>query len=106
MNKLCLVCCTTDSLESAQSIAQQLVEAKLAACVQIVSNMISVYRWQDSIIQDTEYQLLIKTMTQHLDTAYKIVVQQHPYEVPEWIVLDVQTASQAYGDWVKQELNS
>lgn len=105
MTDICIVHCTTGSHENARSIATQLIEKQLAACVQIVPGVTSVYRWEHKVVQDQEYLLLIKTHRQVLAQAEQLVMSLHSYDVPQWVVVDVSSVSEAYGAWVEQELN-
>lgn len=98
-----LVLCTTPNEEVASTIAKALVESHLAACVNIIRGVQSVYEWQGKIETDNECQLLIKTNTQKVLQAYDKVISLHPYEVPEWLELNTE-ASHAYGHWLQTTL--
>ncbi len=105
MSNVCVVFCTTDTRDNAEAIADALITAHVAACVQIVPGITSVYRWQDEVVKETEFQLVIKTTQQHVDSAKSVVDALHNYDVPQWVVVDAQHASQAYSTWVNHELN-
>lgn len=105
MTDICIAHCTTGTHENAQRIATQLIEKQLAACVQIVPGVTSVYRWENNVMQDQECLLLIKTHRQVLAQAEQLVMALHSYDVPQWVVVDVTAVSQIYGAWVEQELN-
>ena len=62
--------------------------------------MVSVYRWKGKVQQDSECQLVIKTLKALQPKLKELVSSMHPYDVPEWIVLDVETASVDYQDWI------
>ncbi len=98
-----LVLCTTPDEKTAQLIASTLVEEKLAACVNVIKGIESVYEWQGKIETDTECQLLIKTNTQNVLQAFDKVSELHPYDVPEWLELNAE-ASSAYGHWLQNTL--
>lgn len=100
-----VVLCTAPSEEVAHNIAKQLVESKLAACVNIIRGVQSVYAWESSIQTDTECQLIIKTNSQYVLEAYDKVSELHPYDVPEWLELNAE-ASHSYGTWLQQYLQS
>ena len=100
-----VVLCTAPNKAIAQQIANSLVAEKLAACVNIISGIESVYEWQDQIETDQEYQLIIKTASTCLDNAFQCVCALHPYDVPECIVLDA-CASEQYGMWRRNVLNN
>jgi periplasmic divalent cation tolerance protein len=98
-----LVLCTTPDIDVAKKIAHALVQDKLAACVNIIPSIHSVYEWQGKIETDSECQLLIKTNTQKVLQAYEKMSTLHPYDVPEWLELNAE-ASHAYGHWLQQAL--
>jgi len=98
-----LVLCTTPDEKSAQDIATALVKSKLAACVNIIKGIQSVYEWQGKVEVDAECQLLIKTNTQNVLQAFEKVSEIHPYDVPKWLELNAE-ASRAYGQWLQTTL--
>ena len=85
----------------AAALARVLVEEGLAACVNVLPPMESVYRWQGSVHQDAERQLMIKTRAERLDALQVRLKILHPYEVPELLVLPVSAGSPGYLEWVK-----
>jgi periplasmic divalent cation tolerance protein len=87
----------------ADVLAQSLVEERLAACVNILPPMTSVYRWRGRIERDAEQQLVIKTTSDRLAVLRVRLAALHPYELPELIVLPVMDGSPAYLDWVRSE---
>ena len=105
MTDLCIVYCTTDSRQNAETIANQLLTQHLAACVQIIPGMTSVYRWDNQVMQDQEFQILIKTHQHKLAEAEQLVTALHNYDVPQWIAVPACAAREAYDSWVEQELN-
>ena len=88
----------------ATALGRTLVEEGLAACVNVLPPMESVYRWQGSVHQDAERQLVIKTRAERLDALQARVKMLHPYEVPEFLVLPVSAGSPSYLDWVKDSV--
>ena len=82
------------------TFAHTLVEAGLAACVNLLPVMESVYRWEGKIEQEKERQLVIKTSRGRLGDLWERVRDQHPYEVPEFIVLPIVDGNDAYLRWV------
>jgi periplasmic divalent cation tolerance protein len=91
---------TTGTLEEGRRLARLLVERRLAACVNVIPNLTSIYRWQGAIEEASEILLLIKTtdeMVRPLETALR---ELHSYDVPEFLVLDVDSGSQSYLDWL------
>src|SRR5271169_5661259 len=95
-----IVLTTIGSKELAEKLAQQLVERREAACVNIVGPIRSVYRWKERIENEEEYLLLIKTTTEraaHLQAAFE---ELHPYELPERLELAIEGGSDAYLAWL------
>jgi periplasmic divalent cation tolerance protein len=84
----------------ARAIARSLVEQRLAACVNIVPGLTSVYRWQGRIHEEGEQLLVIKTVDDHLHELRELLFALHPYEVPEFVVLPIASTSDAYGAWL------
>jgi periplasmic divalent cation tolerance protein len=82
------------------TLARPLVEEGLAACVNVLPMMESVYRWQGQVNQDPERQLLIKTTASRLGGLEARVRELHPYDVPELLVIEVSAGAAAYLDWV------
>lgn len=104
MSDIRIVLCTCPNREVADKIARLLVEKRLAACVNIIDNLSSVYRWQEKMVSEQEWQLVIKTCEKQVTAMYNAVVDVHPYEVPEWLVLENIRASEEYLDWIKSSL--
>jgi periplasmic divalent cation tolerance protein len=91
---------TVGSLEEGRRLARLLVERQLAACVNLIPNLVSIYRWQGAVEEAAEVLLVIKTAAETLPALEAAVRDLHSYEVPEFVVLDVQSASQPYLDWL------
>ncbi len=101
-----IVLTTVGLKEVAEKLAQQLVERRLAACVNIVGPIRSVYRWKHKVHNEQEYLLLIKTTTDHaakLPSAFRAL---HPYELPECIELPIEGGSEDYLAWLAAEVSS
>src|SRR5260221_14010520 len=92
---------TAGSKEEAQKIARALVERHLAACVNIVGPVESIYYWQGKVETAAEYQLVIKTMADALEAVQKAVLEMHSYELPELLVLTVDAGSRQYLEWIE-----
>jgi periplasmic divalent cation tolerance protein len=82
------------------ALAAALVEEGLAACVNVMPPMRSVYRWQGTIERDVERQVVIKTTRDRVPAIQARLGQLHPYELPEFLVVTVAGGSEAYLDWM------
>lgn len=98
-----VVLSTTDSEASAAELANGIVRERLAACVQIVGPITSVFPWEGDVQQDTEWQLWIKTAGDRLEALSRWVQANHPYDVPELVALPVLGGSSEYLKWVTDE---
>jgi periplasmic divalent cation tolerance protein len=99
-----IVLTTVGDKQSADKLALQLVEQRLAACVNIVGPVQSVYRWQGKIERADEYLLIVKTTAEQasrVETAFK---EMHPYDLPEHLELSVEGGSEAYLGWIAGEV--
>jgi periplasmic divalent cation tolerance protein len=94
-----IVLTTLGADADAAAIARTLIDERLAACVNILPAMLSVYRWQGKVEQDREQQIVIKTSSDRVAALQSRLRQLHPYELPEFLVLDA-TGSEAYVAWV------
>lgn len=99
-----LVLTTCASLEEARTIAHTLVERHLAACVNIVPQIESVYRWKDEVETSTEWLLLIKTTAEIADRVRESLNQLHSYEIPECIEIAIEAGSVAYLEWIGESV--
>ena len=95
-----LVFCTCPDTASAQALARLLLEQRLAACVNLLPPMQSMYRWQGRIEQAEEVQLLIKTCAGRIEALSAAIVEHHPYELPEILALTPSDGLPAYLDWI------
>ncbi len=98
-----LVMTNLPDLPAAQSMARALVGAKLAACVNILPAVQSIYRWQGAVEEAQEVTLLIKTTQTRFAQLQQAIVAAHPYEVPEVIALPVADGHPPYLHWVETE---
>jgi periplasmic divalent cation tolerance protein len=92
---------TAPSEDDAAKIARSLVESRLAACVNIIKNVRSIYTWQGNIEDDSEVLMIVKTQKKHLDALSSKVKELHSYDVPEIIVLPIIAGSEDYLKWIK-----
>ncbi|HUA15747.1 MAG TPA: divalent-cation tolerance protein CutA [Verrucomicrobiae bacterium] len=97
---------TASSEEEARKIAGHLVERYLAACVNIVPQVESVYRWEGKLESSHEFLLLIKTDVDRFPLVRDAIRELHSYQLPECIALPVDDGSPEYLDWIEQSLKS
>ncbi|HRO27147.1 MAG TPA: divalent-cation tolerance protein CutA [Luteimonas sp.] len=95
--------CTCPDAATAQRIARTLVEERLAACVNLLPGVSSVYRWQGAVEQADEVLLLAKTARDRLDALTARVVALHPYELPEVVAVDITGGLPEYLAWIAGE---
>lgn len=88
----------------AGSMAEGLVEARLASCVNMVPEIVSVYRWRGRVHKDAETLLLIKTTAPKLKALERWIKQRHPYETPEFLVLTAAGGSKEYLTWLTEQV--
>ena len=98
-----ILLCTCPDLDSARALAASLVEARLAACVNLLPGVESVYRWQGGIERACEVQLLIKTRAAHHRAVEAHILAQHPYELPEILVVQADSGLDRYLRWIESE---
>jgi periplasmic divalent cation tolerance protein len=99
-----VVLTTASSPEEASRIATHVVEARLAACVNVIDRVQSVYRWQDAVESATEVLLIIKTSDSNVDALEAAIREMHSYQVPEILALPVSSGSDDYLRWLVQSL--
>lgn len=99
----CQVSTTTDSAEAAAALARSAVEARLAACGQVVGPITSVYWWQGGVEETAEWLVLFKTTAARADALVEHLRGRHAYDVPEVIVTPITAGHPAYLDWVSAE---
>jgi periplasmic divalent cation tolerance protein len=97
---------TAPDVETGTRIARVLVEERLAACVNLVSGIRSIYRWQGSLQEDAEVLLVVKTRADRSADLADRVAELHPYELPEVVLLPAVGGSLPYLDWVREEAAS
>lgn len=98
-----VVLTTTDSAEDAERLSRVLVDARLAACVQIAGPVRSVFRWEGAVSVEQEWQLWLKTDAGRVDDLTARLVAEHSYDVPEVLVLPVLAGHGPYLAWVTEE---
>jgi len=98
-----LVLCPCPELIGARKLARIVLDERLAACVQIVPWMESLYRWEGQTKTSREWLLLVKTTQSRWPALRERLAELHPYQVPEILALEVHDGLPAYLDWVKSE---
>jgi periplasmic divalent cation tolerance protein len=106
MEPVLIVMTNLPNLSVAESIATTLVEAKLAACVNVLPAVQSIYRWQGKVERASEVTLFIKTTDRHYAALESAIRAAHPYDVPEVIALPVTAGFPAYLQWVIAETDT
>ena len=101
MSEAIVALTTVDASFDAVRLARSLVERGLAACVNVVPGVTSVYRWEGKIHSAPEQQLIIKTTSDRVDALQAVVKELHPYDVPEFVVLPVSGVSDDYLKFLK-----
>ena len=103
-DKYIIVFCTAPNEPTGKTIATELVGSKLAACVNILPGLTSVYSWKDNIETDSEALLMIKTVLSRYAEIEKKIRELHPYEIPEIIAIDVVSGSNDYLSWITESV--
>ena len=102
MTDCVLVWTTLGADADARTLAETLVNERLAACVTVQAPMDSVYRWRGSVEHERERQILIKTTTERVPALAARVRELHPYDLPEFLVTPVVSGSEAYLAWLRE----
>ena len=102
--EICCILTTVGTKAQAQAIADHLVQAKLAACVQIDGPITSVYRWQGTVHCDEEYRCVIKTASSIQTACVEALRSVHPYETPQILAFGFSYADERYARWVQTEV--
>ena len=97
--KIKIVQTTIDSIKIAESISEILVKNNISPCVQIISNVKSVYQWKDKVEHSSEILLLIKTIPENVQKCKNIILKHHNYDTPEVIVTDGYILDDYYQAW-------
>ncbi len=101
-----IVLTTVGLKEAAEKLALQLVERRLAACINIIGPIRSIYRWKHKVNNEQEYLLLIKTTADHASQLRSAFKGLHPYELPECVQLSIEGGSEEYLAWLAAEVSS
>ncbi|MEP7213176.1 MAG: divalent-cation tolerance protein CutA [Acidobacteriota bacterium] len=99
-----IVLTTTSNAAEAETLARQIVDARLAACVQILPQIRSVYFWEGKVHTEPEHLLLIKTLHQRFDELREFIVSNHSYDTPEITAFETDKVSERYNNWLSDYL--
>lgn len=99
-----LVYCTCPDDETASQLAEMLVSKQLAACVNIVAGVQSVYAWQGKVQFDDEALLIIKTTASTYEALQTFLQDEHPYELPEIVAVSITTGLPGYLEWINKSV--
>ena len=103
--QLCLVYVTAPNEEVAEELAKLVVSKKLAACVNILPSIKSVYIWEEKLESQPEVLLVIKTRRSRFDELESTICENHPYDVPEVILTEINDGSENYLNWLLNQTN-
>ena len=104
-SRYCVVLCTCPDLTSAESIANMLVKNKLAACVNIVPGLTSIYQWKGNLEKSQELLLIIKSKSAVFSTVENVIRKHHPYELPEIISIPLKSGFSNYLSWIDDNID-
>jgi periplasmic divalent cation tolerance protein len=99
-----LVLTTVTRAEDAEKIAEALVEKRLAACVNVLPGVRSIYRWKGAVERDEERLLVVKTRADRFDALREAILAAHPYEMPEVVAVPIEAGSPAYLRWLDESV--
>jgi periplasmic divalent cation tolerance protein len=101
-----IVLTTAGSEQEARKIAHSLVERRLAACVNIVPQVTSIYRWQGKIEEAQEWLLVVKTTAAAFGKVREAIAELHSYELPECVCLPIEDGSPNYLEWIAESVSA
>ncbi len=99
-----VVLCSIGSADDAEHLARLLVERRVAACVNVVPGVVSLYRWKGRVERDDERLLVIKTRVERFEELRAALIALHPYEIPEIIALPVSAGHEPYLAWLSESV--
>lgn len=102
----CLVLCTCPEGDAVKNLANEIIAKRLAACVNILPGIVSVYPWKDQIETDREQLMLIKTRKILFDRLESFIKEHHPYELPEVIAVPIKAGSAEYFNWMNEWIDT
>ena len=102
----CIIYCSVPNEFTADLIATTLIDEKLAACINVLPKMKSIYRWEDSIQRDEELLMIIKTQSSKFNIIEQKIKELHEYSLPEIIAVPIIAGSSEYIQWINNETNA
>lgn len=102
INKFIVIFCTISSKDNGKKIAEGLVKKKLAACVNIIEGVTSIYEWKNELCTENECLMIIKSRKALFNKLKKEIAGLHPYDVPEIISLDITDGLESYLNWMRK----
>jgi len=106
MDNYLVVYSTLPSIESAEKISKSIIENKLAACINIITGVKSIYYWENDVLQDNEVLLIIKTKEDLYNQLEDFLKTIHPYELPEIIALPIVRGYNKYLEWINESVKN
>jgi len=103
-SQLAVVLVTSPNLKVARALAKGALNARLVACANLVPNIESLYWWKDKLELSEEVLIVFKTTRAKLQALEKLIVENHPYDTPEFIVLPIAAGNGCYLDWVSRSV--
>ena len=97
---------TVPNFEEGKRIARTLVENKVAACVNLIKDVFSIYHWKSKIEEDREVLLIIKTSEKKSEELIELVNKNHSYELPECVGVKIEDGSKRYIDWINETISN
>ncbi len=104
MSKALVILCTCPDQDTASRLATGLLEQRLAACVNVLPGIRSIYRWQGAVNEDSEVLMVIKTMQERYRALEEWLVENHPYDVPEVVALPARQVAPEYLAWIGESV--
>ena len=105
-NQEYIVLCTCPNQKHATKIAKSLVESAVAACVNIIPNITSIYYWEEKLTTDSECLLLIKTTKAAYNELEQAILAQHAYDCPEIVAMPIEAGSKNYLTWIQNQIGT
>lgn len=99
-NEYTVIFCTCPDVKTAEDISENILQKKVAACVNIINGLTSKYWWQGKIVRDSESLMIIKSKTSHFNRIKELIESSHPYEVPEIIRIAIKDGNEPYLKWI------